>query len=153
MVSARVEELRPGLAEAAPWTTEAAFSGTVNLYLHCLATALRGFDYLLEVVEEDGFAAVPPRLLQSVNAVTNTALRAGTLLGLDPTGKATVAALASTADVQQATLAGLAREGRKIRKRAEAAISSRGDASPGLASQTTEDLLDVGPIEQGPDDG
>ena len=124
VIGRRVEEMRLALAEAAPWTDEPAFAGTRELYLRSLATALQGFEAIAELAEERGYTGVPHRLVETVNAMTNTALRAGTLLALDPFGKAKVGALRSSTE---ANLADLLEQGVAHVERRRAALAAEAE--------------------------
>jgi hypothetical protein len=60
--------------------------------------------------------------------MTNTAMRAGTLLGLDPRAKAKITALSAWTETSLAGLEQLAERGRAIRQRRDAALEAEKDA-------------------------
>lgn len=115
IVGAKADELRPMVTAAAPWTAAPEFAGTLELYVRTLATALLGLEHIASVTETKGYGAVPNRLVESVNAMTNTAMRAGTLLGLDPRAKAQIQALTASTESSLAGLAQLVERGKEIR--------------------------------------
>ena len=49
LVNITADELRPRIMEAAPWTSDPSFSGTLQLYCQALATALLGQDHIAKV--------------------------------------------------------------------------------------------------------
>ena len=141
MVAAKADELRPMVMKAAPWTTAPEFAGTLELYVRTLATALLGLEHIAKVTEEKGYGAVPNRLVESVNAMTNTAMRAGTLLGLDPRAKAQIQALTASTESSLAGLAQLAQRGQAIRERRDAALNAADTPSDDASSEATETPL------------
>ena len=46
-------------------------AGTLELYCRTLATELLGLEHIAEVAETQGYNKVPPRLIETVNAMTN----------------------------------------------------------------------------------
>ena len=69
-------------------------------------------EHIANVTEAKGYGAVPNRLVESVNSMTNTAMRAGTLLGLDPRAKAQIMALTASTESSMAGLDRYRRKGR-----------------------------------------
>lgn len=112
------------VTEAAPWTAAPEFAGTLEIYVRTLATALLGLEHIANVTEAKGYGAVPNRLVESVNSMTNTAMRAGTLLGLDPRAKAQIMALTASTESSMAGLDRLVAKGAAIRKRRSAEIKA-----------------------------
>ncbi len=117
VVGAKADDLRPIITEVAPWTAAPEFFGALELYVRTLATAMLGLEYIEQVVADKGYGKVPPRLIETVNAMTNTALRAGSLLGLDARAKAQILALSASTESSLAGLARLEETGRAIRQR------------------------------------
>ncbi len=122
LVNLKADELRPRVIASAPWVAAPEFSGTLDLYIRALATALLGLEYIAQVTAEKGYGKVAPRTIETVNAMTNTAMRAGTLLGLDPKAKATIMALSASTETSLAGLEQLAERGRAIRERRQAEL-------------------------------
>ncbi len=81
-----------------------------------------GLEYIEQVVADKGYGKVPPRLVETVNAMTNTALRAGSLLGLDGRSKAQIMALSASTESSLASLDRLSETGRAIRQRRQAEL-------------------------------
>jgi hypothetical protein len=132
LVDLKADELRPIVTDAAPWTASPEFAGTLELYIRTLATALLGLQHIERVVAEKGYGKVPPRLIDTVNAMTNTAMRAGTLLGLDPRAKATILSLEASTESSLASLDRLSETGRAIRQRRQQSAFRPRRARPSL---------------------
>ena len=133
IITAKADELRPTVTSAAPWTTAPEFAGTLELYCRTLATALLGLEHIANVAETQGYGKVPPRLIETVNAMTNTALRAGTLLGLDPRAKAQIMALSASTESSLAALDRLTNEAGApliAKRKAELALLKDNDETP-----------------------
>jgi hypothetical protein len=111
LVNLRADELRPRVIDAAPWTADPAFSGTLELYCRALATALMGLEYIAQVTAEKGYGKVAPRTIETCNGMLNSAARLGSLLGLDPKAKATIMALSASTESSLASLDRLAETG------------------------------------------
>jgi hypothetical protein len=60
LVNLKAEELRPRTIEAAPWTADPSFSGTLELYCRALATALLGLEYIAQVPADKGHGKIAP---------------------------------------------------------------------------------------------
>jgi hypothetical protein len=129
LVNLRAEELRPRIIEAAPWTADPGFAGTLELYTRALATALMGSEFIAQVAAEKGYGKIAPCTIETVNASRNTAARLGTLLGLDPRSKAVIQSLAASTEISLAGLEQLAEHGHAIRERRPAKLAERSDAS------------------------
>ena len=84
------------------------------------------------MTEEQGYGAVPNRLVESVNAMTNTAIRAGSLLGLDPLAKSRIMALTSSTESSLAALDRLVESGGAAlsKRKAELALLKDTDRRP-----------------------
>ena len=122
IIGAKADDLRPIITEVAPWTAAPEFFGALELYVRTLATAMLGLEYIEQVVADKGYGKVPPRLIETVNAMTNTALRAGSLLGLDGRSKAQIMALSASTESSLASLDRLGETGRGIRQRRQAEL-------------------------------
>ena len=129
IIGAKADDLRPIITEVAPWTAAPEFFGALELYVRTLATAMLGLEYIEQVVADKGYGKVPPRLVETVNAMTNTALRAGSLLGLDGRSKAQIMALSASTESSLPSLDGLSETGRAIRQRRQAELQEDEDDS------------------------
>ena len=129
LIGAKADDLRPIITEVAPWTAAPEFFGALELYVRTLATAMLGLEYIEQVVADKGYRRVPPRLIETVNAMTNTALRAGSLLGLDGRSKAQIMALSASTETSLASLDRLSETGRAIRQRRQAELQKDEDDS------------------------
>jgi hypothetical protein len=125
LVNLKADELRPRVIDSAPWVAAPEFAGTLDLYVRALATALLGLEYIAQVAAEKGYGKVAPRTIETVNAMTNTAARLGTLLGLDPKAKAVIQSLAVSTESSLASLDRLSETGRQIRQRRARAIEEK----------------------------
>ena len=118
------------------------------MYCRALATALLGLAHIEKVTEQKGYGAVPNRLVESVNAMTNTAMRAGTLLGLDPKAKAVIQNLVVNTESSLVGIDRLQETGRAIReKRAAEAPDTSCAVSPlsGPPPPHFADILQIKP--------
>ncbi len=120
LVNLKADELRPRVIDSAPWVAAPEFAGTLDLYVRALATALLGLEYIAEVTATKGYGKVPPRTVETVTTMTNTAARLGTLLGLDPKAKAVIHSLNASTETSLASLDRLSETGRAIRQRRQA---------------------------------
>jgi hypothetical protein len=111
-----MQEIAPHLFELAPWLDRPEFAHGVARFLRVEALSLLAFRAIERIATDEGAENVPRKLWEAHNAAANTAMRQASLLGLDPTSRARLAAaLAVSGDASIANLANLAAEGRAIR--------------------------------------
>ncbi len=113
VVEAKAAEVRAEIRELVPWLDEPSFLPAVSRWLRAEARALLLHDHIAAVSAESGAGAVPVRQWEQVTAADRLAAKLGTDLGLDPIGRARIMAIATAAEVGQATLADLAELGRQ----------------------------------------
>ncbi len=123
-IEGRAVKVREALLEICPWLDRPEFLPAVARFVRVEARALAGDEYIAKVQAEQGFEHVSTRLREVIDGTDRLAARLGESLGLDPLGYAKIAALAATAEVQQASLDDLIAEGHKIRRRAEARLAA-----------------------------
>ncbi len=107
------QTIAPHLFELAPWLNRPEYVHGVARYLRAEAISLIAFEAIERIAATDGAENVPGRLFEAHNAASNTAMRQGSLLGLDPTSRARLVALLGT-DRKEA-LEKLRAEGRAMR--------------------------------------
>jgi len=99
------------LASEAPWLSSPAFQLELESYTDAVAARRMLADDIAE--RSAAGKQVPLRSFEVLGTLTNAAGRAADRLGLNPLGKARLAALVTGAEVGQATLADLAATGRQ----------------------------------------
>jgi Phage terminase, small subunit len=111
---ARIRE--DAVVREAPWVVEPVFSDALHRYCRAEARARLLTEHVLKVAAEHGAGKVSSRLWESAVASDNAASRAAADLGLTPMSRAHLAALATSTEAGQASLARMAEQGRQIRE-------------------------------------
>lgn len=122
-IEGRAAQVREALLEICPWLDRPEFLPAVARFIRVEARALAGHDYIARTTVEQGFEKVSVRLREVIDGTDRLAARLAENLGLDPIGQARIAALATSAEVGQASLADLIAEGGRIRRAAEARLA------------------------------
>ena len=117
VVEAKAAEVRAEIRELVPWLDEPSFLPAVSRWLRATTGAAPTRPHR-RGVGQSGAGAVPVRQWEQVTAADRLAAKLGTDLGLDPIGRARIMAIATAAEVGQATLADLAELGRRTGMRA-----------------------------------
>jgi len=120
-IARRAKAVRSALLDVAPWLAEPEYAPAVDRWERAEARALLLHDHITKTAAEKGTGAVPTRMWEQATAADRLAAQLGNTLGLDPTGKARLKAIAADTEVTMHTLAELAGEGQAIieRRRAE----------------------------------
>ncbi len=108
-----MQEISPHLFELAPWLDRPEFAHGVARFLRAEALSLLAFRAIERIATDEGAENVPRKLWEAHNAASNTAMKQASLLGLDPTSRARLAAVLGV-DHKRA-LDGLLAEGRALR--------------------------------------
>ena len=106
-IEGRAAQVREALLEICPWLDRPEFLPAVARFIGVEARALAGHDYIARTTVEQGFEKVSVRLREVIDGTDRLAARLAENLGLDPIGQARIAALATSAEVGQASLADL----------------------------------------------
>lgn len=129
VIEAKAGEVRDTIRDLAPWLDRPEYLPAVARWLRAEARALLLHAHIEKVAAEKGTGTVPVRQWEQATAADRLAARLGSDLGLDPIGRARIAATATTAELGQATLAELGSQGKAIRERREAALQGNTDAT------------------------
>jgi hypothetical protein len=132
-IAARAAVVRHELLDICPHLDEAAYAPAVDRFLRAEARALMLHEHIVTVTAEKGAGAVSSRLWEQATAADRLAAQLGSTLGLDPIGHARIAALATSAELGQETLAEHRERGRQI-----------------IAGRT--DLIDADAVDDGSED-
>lgn len=115
------------VTEQAPWIVEPIFADALMRYCRAEARAKLLSDHIFRLADEQGTGKVPGRLWESAVASDNAASRAATELGITPLARARLAALTTSAEAGQASLADLQRRGAEIAARRAAELAKQAD--------------------------
>lgn len=113
MIDELAAEVRETLLEVAPWIDRIEYMPAVARYLRVEARALLAHDWIEHVTATAGFGKVSTRLLEVANQTDRLAAQCGESLGLDPFGRARLAAVMASAAANGETLADLIAAGRQ----------------------------------------
>lgn len=142
-VEARAALVHRDLLAVAPHLDDPLFLPAVDRYLQTTAVEKILRDHIFEVCARNGPAAVPVRLWESLTAVTRSAAKQATDLGLDPLGHARLRATAANAEVSSITLADLIAQGDSVRRNAEArTVDAAAAVRPAEALEGSEATMD-----------
>ena len=119
VIAARAEVVHAKVLEVAPWLDEPEYAPAVARYLRAEARALLLHEHITHVAQERGAGRVSQRLWEQATAADRLAAQLGSVLGLDPLGKAKLRAVASAAELNLESLSQLAARGERIRQDAE----------------------------------
>ncbi len=129
-IEGRAAQVREALLEICPWLDRPEFLPAVARFIRVEARALAGHEYIARTTAEQGFEKVSVRLREVIDGTDRLAARLAENLGLDPIGQARIAALATSAEVGQASLADLRAEGARILRGAERRLAAVPTAVP-----------------------
>jgi hypothetical protein len=125
VIEAKAEQVRQEIRDIAPWLDRPEYLPAVSRWLRVEARALLLHAHIENVSADKGAHAVPSRTWEQATANDRLAAKLGSDLGLDPIGRARIAATATTAEVGQATIADLAERGAQIRARRSAELKAK----------------------------
>jgi hypothetical protein len=111
-----MQEIAPHLFDLAPWLDRPEYAHGVARFLRAEALSLLAFRAIERIATDEGAENVPRKLWDAHNAASNTAMKQASLLGLDPTSHARLAATpAIRHEISRANLDNLVARGRAIR--------------------------------------
>jgi hypothetical protein len=119
VIEARAAIVRNELLELCLHLDEPAFAPAVARFLRAETRALLLHDWITKTVNEKGAGAVKAWAWEQAAATDRLAAQIGQTLGLDPIGQARIAALATSAEIGQETLADHRERGRQAIERRE----------------------------------
>jgi hypothetical protein len=113
-------EIAPHLFELTPWLDRPEYVHGIARYLRAEALSLLAFRAIERIATAEGAENVPRKLWEAHNAAANTAMRQASLLGLDPTSHARLAATPEArSQAMKANVAKLVAQGEALRMRQE----------------------------------
>jgi hypothetical protein len=124
-IAKRAAAVHDALLEIAPWCDQPQYMPSVNRYLQATAREQLAHEALMAM--EPGARGFT-RLLETATAAARAAWKMGDQLGLTPAGHAKLKVLVAGAVEAEESIADLAREGRRVRQRAEARKAADVDA-------------------------
>jgi hypothetical protein len=116
--------LAEGVVEEAPWLEAEIFQPAIWRYARAEARARLLGNYILSVAVEHP-EKVGSRLWESANGADNTASKMAETLGLTPLSRAKLAQLVTSTEATTQGTEVLAKRGKSIRERRDAAVSNR----------------------------
>jgi hypothetical protein len=115
------------VVEQAPWIVEPIFGDALARYCRAEARARLLSDHIFRVSDEQGAAKVPVSLWESASTADNTASKMAKELAITPLARAHLAALTTSAETGQASLAALQARGAEIARRRQAEIAAQAE--------------------------